>query len=147
MTTSEISLQEEYVTDAVDHRGFAAKRSNTGSWRAALFIIGNSNRELLCYTTFSSSFFFSEDIFAGVEVAERFAYYGIGSNLISYLTGPLGQSTAVAAANVNAWSGIATLLPVLGAFVADAFLGRYRTIIIATLIYVLVCLILFRFSI
>lgn len=58
MTTSEISLQEEYVTDAVDHRGFAAKRSNTGRWRAALFIIDNSNRELLCYTTFSSSFFF-----------------------------------------------------------------------------------------
>ena len=78
-------------------------------------------------------------IFVGVEMAERFAYYGIATNLITYLTGPLGESTASAAANVNAWSGTVSFLPLIWAFVADAFLGRFRTIIISSSLYILVC--------
>ncbi|KAK7263803.1 hypothetical protein RJT34_31400 [Clitoria ternatea] len=101
-----------HVDGAVDYKGGAAIRSKSGSWRSAGFIIG-------------------------VEVAERIAYYGIQSNLISYLTGPLHQSTATAAENVNIWSGTSTLLPLFGAFIADSFLGRYRTIILASGIYIL----------
>ncbi|CAH9117500.1 unnamed protein product [Cuscuta epithymum] len=105
-------LQHHFVDGSVNYKGHPATRSRSGRWRSASFIIV-------------------------VEMAERFAYYGIGLNLMSYLTGPLGQSTATAAENVNAWTGTASLLPLLGAFLADSFLGRYWTIVIASVLYVM----------
>ncbi|XP_039688798.1 protein NRT1/ PTR FAMILY 5.10 [Medicago truncatula] len=102
----------DLVDGAVDYRGQPAIRSKSGYWLSAWFIIG-------------------------VEVAERMSYFGVKGNLISYLTGPLKQSTATAAKNVNVWAGTASLLPLFGAFIADSFLGRYHTIILASLIYVL----------
>ncbi|KAK6257963.1 hypothetical protein QUC31_001422 [Theobroma cacao] len=104
--------QQQRCTGCVDYNGSPVFRSNSGGWKSASFIIA-------------------------VEVAERFAYYGIANNLITYLTGPLGLSMAVAAENVNAWSGVGSLLPLLGAFVADSFLGRYRTILLSSAIYIL----------
>ncbi|KAK9167792.1 hypothetical protein Scep_002983 [Stephania cephalantha] len=106
--------ESEVLEGVVDHRGrrVASRGSTLGGWRSAACIIG-------------------------VEIAERFAYCGISSNLITYLTGPMRQSVATAAANVNAFFGAASMLPLLGAFVADSYLGRYRTILFASLLYVM----------
>ncbi|KAL8482497.1 hypothetical protein ACS0TY_028610 [Phlomoides rotata] len=108
----EIPLLGEFVRSSIDFKGRPSLRSNSGCWNSASFIIG-------------------------FEMAERFAHYGISSNLVSYLTGKLGLSTATAAANVNVWSGTTSLTPILGAFIADSFLGRYRSVIVASLLYVL----------
>lgn len=71
-------------------------------------------------------------------MAERFAYYGITSNLITYLTGPLRESTAAGAANENTWSGAASSLALVGAFIADSWLGRYRTVLYSSVLAFLV---------
>ncbi|WZZ13955.1 hypothetical protein YC2023_107044 [Brassica napus] len=55
------------------------------------------------------------------------AYYGISSNLVIYMTTKLHQGTVKSSNNVTNWVGTVYLTPILGAYVADAHLGRYRT--------------------
>jgi len=74
------------------------------------------------------------------EVFERMTYYGISSNLVLYLTRKLHQGTVTASDNVNNWVGTNYITPILGAYVADAHLGRYWTFVISSVIYLLVCL-------
>ncbi|TVU36360.1 hypothetical protein EJB05_18292, partial [Eragrostis curvula] len=75
---------------------------------------------------------------AAVGSLERFGFYGVQANLIMYLTGPLGMSTAAAATGVNAWAGAVQILHLAGALAADSRLGRYRAVLAASVLYLLV---------
>ncbi|KAI3997650.1 hypothetical protein MKX01_011067 [Papaver californicum] len=72
-------------------------------------------------------------VVAGVE---RFAFKGVASNLVTYLTEVLKMSNSAAAKTVNSWAGISFLLPLLGAFLADSYLDRYSTILASSILYV-----------
>jgi dipeptide/tripeptide permease len=72
------------------------------------------------------------------EVFERMAFYGISSNLVLYLTTKLHQGTVSSANNVTNWVGTIWMTPIIGAYIADAHLGRYRTFMVASVIYLLV---------
>ncbi|XP_022956478.1 protein NRT1/ PTR FAMILY 5.4 isoform X2 [Cucurbita moschata] len=101
-------------TKLPDHRNLSDRPSQppAGGWKAAIFVIF-------------------------VEVAEQFAFIGLSSNLIMYFTTVFHEPTATAAKMVNNWSGVSAVFPILGAFVADSLLGRFKTIIFSSLIYCL----------
>ncbi|KAI3985189.1 hypothetical protein MKX01_015123 [Papaver californicum] len=72
-------------------------------------------------------------VVAGVE---RFAFKGVASNLVTYLTEVLKMSNSTAAKTVNIWAGISFLLPLLGAFIADSCFDRHSTILASSVLYV-----------
>ncbi|XP_044473785.1 protein NRT1/ PTR FAMILY 5.6-like [Mangifera indica] len=110
--------EEKWVNDSsVDHKGRVPLRASTGVWKASIFIIA-------------------------IEFSERLSYFGISKNLIIYLTKVIHQDLMTAARNVNYWVGVTTLMPLLGGFVADAYLGRFSTVLVSSLIYLLGLLLL-----
>ena len=82
--------------------------------------------------------------FTGVEIAKRLAYADILSNLVTYLTVVLHESIAVAAKNVNVWTGV-SMLPFIGSFIADSYVGQYWIIVRSSVIYLLVSIFFFFF--
>ncbi|XP_026662983.1 protein NRT1/ PTR FAMILY 8.3 isoform X2 [Phoenix dactylifera] len=97
---------------SVDIQGNPVLKDRTGNWRACPFILGT-------------------------ECCERLAFYGIAINLVSYLTKNLHEGNASAARNVTTWLGTCYLTPLIGAIMADAYWGRYRTIAVFSAIYFL----------
>ncbi|KAL0370396.1 UNVERIFIED_CONTAM: protein NRT1/ PTR FAMILY 5.2 [Sesamum angustifolium] len=101
----------DYTQDGtLDLKGRPVLRSTTGRWKACYFIVG-------------------------YEIFERMAYYGIASNLVIYLTQQLHEGTVTSSNNVTNWVGTVWMTPLLGAYIADTYLGRYWTFIIASAIY------------
>lgn len=73
-----------------------------------------------------------------VASVERFAYKGVASNLLSYLTHHVKMSTSSAAKSVSTWSGVTSMLPLASAILADSYWDRYSTITVSSLLYVMV---------
>lgn len=77
-------------------------------------------------------------MFSAIEFCERLSYFGIATSLVLYLTKVIHQDLKTAARNVNYWSGVTTLMPLFGGFIADAYLGRYATVFASSIVYLIV---------
>ncbi|KAK4272420.1 hypothetical protein QN277_020982 [Acacia crassicarpa] len=69
------------------------------------------------------------------EVCDKFATSGFHANLISYLTLKMNMPLVSASNTLTNFSGTSSFTPLIGAFIADSFAGRFWTITIASLIY------------
>lgn len=117
ITRAEIDDQKLVYDSSVDHKGRVPLRSSTGVWKASLFIIV-------------------------IEFSERLSFFGIATSLIMYLTKVIHQDLKTAAKSVNYWTGVTTLMPLLGGFLADAYLGRFSTVLLSSTVYFLGLLLL-----
>lgn len=97
------------VADAVNYNRLPADRSKTGGWVPAALVLG-------------------------VEISERLSTMGIAVNLVTYLGDTMHLPSAASANIVTDFMGTAFLLCLLGGFLADSFLGRYKTIAIFAVI-------------
>nr|CAN73408.1 hypothetical protein VITISV_024373 [Vitis vinifera] len=105
--------EKTWVYDSsVDHKGRLPLRASTGVWKASLFIIA-------------------------IEFSERLSYFGIATSLILYLSKVMHEDLKSAAKSVNYWSGVTTTMPLLGGFLADAYWGRFSTVLISSIVYLL----------
>jgi proton-dependent oligopeptide transporter, POT family len=79
----------------------------------------------------------------GNEAAERFSYYGMNSILVIFMTTYMldshGQPDHLTDTKALTWYhtfvAFAYFLPLVGGFLADAILGKYRTILFLSVVY------------
>ncbi|GMH10181.1 hypothetical protein Nepgr_012022 [Nepenthes gracilis] len=112
VTRREVDEEKWVLDSSLDHKGNIPLRASTGVWKASLFIIA-------------------------IEFSERLSYFGLATSMIIYLTKVIHQDLKTAAKSVNYWSGVTTLMPLFGGFLADAYLGRFSTVILSSIIYLL----------
>lgn len=85
--------------------------------------------------THSLSLSLSHPVF---ELLESIAFSGVALNLVVYLATVLHGNTAFNAAHVDTWNGTTFIVPVIGAFLADSYWGKYRTILASIVFYLVV---------
>ncbi|KAJ4808890.1 Protein NRT1/ PTR FAMILY 8.5 [Rhynchospora pubera] len=104
--------EDRYTKDGTtDLKGNPSVKKDTGTWKACPYILAN-------------------------ECCERLAYYGMSTNLVNFMKDRLNEGSAAAANNVTNWSGSCYITPLIGAFLADAYLGRFWTISSFMMVYI-----------
>uniref|UniRef100_A0A8C5FE00 Solute carrier family 15 member 2 n=1 Tax=Gadus morhua TaxID=8049 RepID=A0A8C5FE00_GADMO len=71
------------------------------------------------------------------EFCERFSYYGMRAVLTLYFVNYLHWDRDLSTAIYHAFTSLCYFTPVLGALIADSWLGKFKTIIYLSIVYVI----------
>jgi POT family proton-dependent oligopeptide transporter len=71
------------------------------------------------------------------ELAERASFYGMKALLVLYMIDKLGYSDANSSTVASFFTAFAYILPIAGGYIADRWLGKFRTIIYFAIPYIL----------
>lgn len=75
---------------------------------------------------------------AVMEFAETMAFIGLQIDLVLYLMDKLNFANTKAATTVTNFAGTAFICPLIGGFIADAYLGRFLTVVMFGLVELVV---------
>ncbi|KAK5774901.1 Nitrate transporter 1.7 -like protein [Gossypium arboreum] len=101
-TCSSFSPSEEEI-GAADLQDTNTNQRKPAGWKAMPFVLGN-------------------------ETFERLASFGLMANFMVYLQSEYHMNQVKAATLLNTWSAASNFAPVIGAYVSDAFIGKFWTI-------------------
>ncbi|OMP06776.1 Proton-dependent oligopeptide transporter family [Corchorus olitorius] len=102
----------ENGADHLDEQSKKLKKGKKGGIKTMPFILGN-------------------------EMCEKLAMVGFTKNMVNYLMEQFHMPLTQAANTVTNFSGTSSLTPLLGAFLADSYAGKFWTISAGTFIYLL----------
>ncbi|MGB5107800.1 MAG: oligopeptide:H+ symporter [Candidatus Zixiibacteriota bacterium] len=80
------------------------------------------------------------------ELAERASFYGMKALLVLYMIDQLGYSDANSSTVASFFTAACYLLPIVGGYIADRWLGKFRTIIYFAIPYIMGHIILGSFN-
>ncbi|XP_031217106.1 solute carrier family 15 member 1 isoform X2 [Mastomys coucha] len=69
------------------------------------------------------------------EFCERFSYYGMRALLVLYFRNFLGWNDDLSTAIYHTFVALCYLTPILGALIADSWLGKFKTIVSLSIVY------------
>lgn len=80
------------------------------------------------------------------ESFEKVSNYGLLANIILYMIGDYHMKLTDAAIILTLWSALSSALAVVGAFLSDSYMGRFKVIAIGSFFSFFVSLLFLHFS-